>query len=107
MIEERILKLVGESVSCTRTYPLPRILAIIPRPYVRSPRKSHLPRAPMCGGDSVKGRLVFVIVAPSTVSATRGVELTLLDSMALVTHSVSSLTGMFEQNPVPSLVTGQ
>ena len=60
----------------------------------------------MRGGDSVKGRLIFVIVAPSTVSATGGVELTLLASMAQVMCSVSSLMGMFEQNLVLSLVIG-
>ena len=56
--------------------------------------------------DSVEGRLVFVTVAPSMVSATRGVELPLLALVARVTCSVSSLTGMSKQNLVPSLVTG-
>ena len=54
----------------------------------------------------VKGRLVFVIIAPSVVSTTGGVELTSLALMAQVMRSVSLLTGMFKWNPVPSLVTG-
>ena len=53
----------------------------------------------------VEGQLVFVIVVPPTVFATRGVELTSLASMAQVTRSVSSLTGMFEWNPGPLFVT--
>ena len=60
----------------------------------------------MHGGDLVKGRLIFVAVAPSTVSATGGVELTLLALVARVTCSVSSLTGTFERNLVPLLVKG-
>ena len=60
----------------------------------------------MHGGDSVKGWLVFVTVAPSTIFATVGVEATSLASMARVTCLMSSLMGMFEQNPVLSLVTG-
>ena len=38
-------------------------------------------------------------VTPSMVSATRGVELTTLASMARVSRLVSLLTGMFEWNP--------
>ena len=60
----------------------------------------------MHGGDSVKGWLVFVTVAPSVVFVTGGVEATSLASMARVTRLMSSLTGMFEWNLVPSLVTG-
>ena len=60
----------------------------------------------MHGGDLVKGRLIFVTVTPSMVSATRGVELTLLALVARMMCSVSSLTGMFERNLAPSLVTG-
>ena len=99
-------KTLGECVSCIRTYPPPRILAIILRPCVRSPCKSILPRAPTHGGDSVKGRLVFVTIAPSTVFSTGGVEVTSLASMARVTSLMSSLTVMFEQNLVMLLVTG-
>ena len=54
----------------------------------------------------IKGRLVFVTIAPSMVFATGGVEATSLASMAQVTCLMSSLTGMFEQNLVLSLVTG-
>ena len=54
----------------------------------------------------IKGRLVFVIVAPSMVSATEGVELMSLASMARVTRSVCSLMGMFERNPGPSFMMG-
>jgi len=60
----------------------------------------------MHSGDSIESRLVFVTIAPFVVSAIEGVELTSLASMARVTRLVSSLTGMFEWNPVPSLVTG-
>ena len=96
---------LGECTSCVCTYPPPRFLAIILRPCVRSFCRSNLPQAPVHGGDSVKGWLVFVIVAPSMVSATGGVELMLLGLVARVTCSVSSLTGMFERNLVLSLVT--
>ena len=54
----------------------------------------------------VEGRLVFVIVALSMVSATGGVELTSLASMTQVTRSVSSLTGMFKWNPGLSFMMG-
>jgi hypothetical protein len=67
---------------------------------------SNLPRAPTRSGDSIEGRLIFVIVAQSTVSTTGRVELTSLASIAQVTRSVSSLTGMFESNPILSLVMG-
>ena len=60
----------------------------------------------MCGGDLVKGQLIFVTVAPFAVFTTGGVEAMLLAMMARVTRLMSSLTGMFEQNPVPLLVTG-
>ena len=60
----------------------------------------------MRGGGSVKGRLIFVTVAPSAVFATGRVEAMSLASMARVTHLMSSLTGLFEQNLVPSLMTG-
>ena len=63
-------------------------------------------RSPMSSRGPVEGRLIFVVVAPSTISTTRGVELTSLASMAQVSSSVSSLTGMFEWNPGPSFVTG-
>ena len=58
------------------------------------------------GRDSVKGWLVFVTVALSMVFATGGVEAMSLASMARVMCLISSLTRMFEQNPIPSLVTG-
>ena len=60
----------------------------------------------MYSGGSVEGRLVFVIVTPSMVSTTGGVELTSLALMARVTRSVSLLTGMFEWNPDPPFVMG-
>ena len=60
----------------------------------------------MRGGDSFKGQLIFVTIAPSTVFATGGVELTLLTSVAQVTCLVSLLMGMFKWNLVMSLVTG-
>ena len=60
----------------------------------------------MRGEDSVKGHLVFVTVAPSAVFITRGVEAMSLALMARVKRLMSSLTGMFERNLVPSLVTG-
>ena len=60
----------------------------------------------MRGGDSIKGWLIFVTVAPSVVFATGGVEATSLASMARVTRLMSSLMGMFEWNLVPSLVIG-
>ena len=60
----------------------------------------------MRSGDPVKGWLVFVIVTPSVVSATGGVELMSLASMARVLRSVSSLMGMSEWNLGPSFVTG-
>ena len=47
-----------------------------------------------------------MIVAPSMVSTTEGVELTSLALMARVTRSVSSLMGMFEQNLVSSFMMG-
>ena len=56
---------------------------------------SH-PRAPMCSGGPIEGWLIFVIVTPSVVSTTEGVELTSLASVARVTCSVSSLTGTFK-----------
>ena len=99
-------KTLGECVSCIRTYPPPRILAIILRLCVRSACKSNLPRAPARGGDSVKGWLIFVTVAPFTISTTRGVELTLLALVARVTRLASLLTGMFKWNLVPLHVTG-
>ena len=61
---------------------------------------------PRIAGVRSRGQLVFVIVTPSVVSATGGVELTSLVSMARVSRSVSSLTGMSEWNPGPSFVTG-
>jgi hypothetical protein len=48
-----------------------------------------------------------VIVTLSVVSATGGVELTSLASMARVSRSVNSLTGMSKWNPGSSFVTGQ
>ena len=54
----------------------------------------------------VEGRLVFVIIAPSVVSATGGVELTSLASMARVTCSVSLLMGMSKWNLGPLFVMG-
>ena len=60
----------------------------------------------MRGGDSVKGRLIFVIVALSTVFTTGGVELMPPASMARVTCSVILLIGMFEWSPIPSLAMG-
>ena len=51
----------------------------------------------------IEGWLIFVIVAPSTVSVIRGVELTSLASMARVMCSMSSVTGMFEWNLIPLL----
>ena len=87
-------------------YPFLRILAIILRPCIWSHCKPNLPRAPARGGDLVKGWLAFVTIAPSMVLATGGVEAMSLASMARVTHLMSSLTGLFEQNLVPSLVTG-
>ena len=60
----------------------------------------------MHGRDSVKGWLVFVTVASSTIFVTGGVEATSLASTARGTRLMSSLTGMFERNPVPSLMTG-
>ena len=47
-----------------------------------------------------------MIVTLSTISTTRGVELTLPTMMAQVTCSASSLAGMFEWNLVLSLVIG-
>ena len=62
---------------------------------------------PLCViGVWSRGQLVFVIVTPSMVSATRGVELTSLASMARVLRSVSSLTGMSEWNPGLSSADG-
>ena len=43
---------------------------------------------------------------PSVVSATEGVELMSLASMARVSHSMSLLTSMFKWNPGPSFVMG-
>ena len=60
----------------------------------------------MRGEDSVKGHLVFVTVAPSAVFITRGVEAMSPALMAQGMRLMSLLTGMFEQNLVPSLVTG-
>ena len=54
----------------------------------------------MHGGGLVKGQLVFVTVAPSVVLTIGGVEATSLASMARVTCLMSSLTGMFELNPI-------
>ena len=54
---------------------------------------------------AVEGHLIFMIVVPSAVSTIGGVELTSLASMARVTHSVSSLSGMFEWNSGPLFVT--
>ena len=54
----------------------------------------------------VEGRLVFVIVTPSTVSATEGVELTSLALMAQVSCLVSSLAGMSKWNLGMSFITG-
>ena len=105
-IEERIATLVGESISCIRMYPLHSFWAIVLRLRVRSPCESNFPRANARSKGLVEGRLVFVIVASSAVSATGGVELTSLASMARVMCSVSSLTGMLEWNLVPSLVIG-
>ena len=61
---------------------------------------------PRVAGIWSRGELVFVIITPSAVSIIGGVELTSLASMAQVSSSVSSLTGMFEWNPGPSFVTG-
>jgi len=47
-------------------------------------------------GVQSRGQLIFVIITPSAVSATRGVELTSPASMARVSRSVSSLTSMSE-----------
>ena len=44
----------------------------------------------------VEGQLIFMIIAPSMVFTTGGVELMSLASMARVTRSASSLTGMFD-----------
>ena len=60
----------------------------------------------MHSGGLVEGWIIFVIVAPSAVFATGGVELTSLASMARVMFSVSSLTGMFEWNLGPLFVMG-
>ena len=60
------------------------------------------PRAPL--GLVGVGRVSCVTL--SVVSATKGVELMTLASMARVTHLVSSLMGMLEWNPGPSLVIG-
>ena len=51
---------------------------------------------PRVAGGPVEDWLVFVIQTPSVVSATGGVELTSLASMARVSRSVSSLTGMLK-----------
>jgi hypothetical protein len=59
------------------------------------------PRAPL--GSVGVGRVFCV--TPSAVSTTRGVELTTLASMAQVSRSVSSLTGMFGWNPGSSFMT--
>ena len=69
-------------------------------PYLGSGGSS--PQAPW--GSVGVGRVSCVTL--SSVSATGGAELMTLASMAQVSRSVSSLTGMFEQNLVPSLVTG-
>ena len=53
-----------------------------------------------------QGLAHFVTIAPSVVFATGGVEAMSLASMAQVTCLMSSLTGMFERNLVPSLVAG-
>ena len=112
-IEETIAKLVGETVSYFRNvilsfcmYPFPRIWAIVLWPRIRSPYESNFPWAPTHSRGVVEGRLVFVIVAPSVVSATGGAKLTSLASMARVTCSVSLLMGTFEWNSGPSFVTG-
>ena len=55
---------------------------------------------------AVEGWLVFVIVVPSMVLVSGGVELTSFAPMDLVTRSVSSLMGMFEWNPGLSFMTG-
>ena len=59
----------------------------------------------MHSGGPIEDQLIFVIIALSEVSATRGVELTSLASMAQVMCSVSSLMGLFEWNLDPSFVT--
>ena len=76
-IEERIAKLVGESVSCFKNfilsfcmYPLSRIRDIVLRLRIWSPCESNFPQAPARSGGPVEGWLVFVIVTPSMVSAT-------------------------------------
>ena len=45
-------------------------------------------------------------VTPSSVFATGGAELTILAMMVRVSGSMSSLTGMFDRNPVLLLVIG-
>ena len=61
---------------------------------------------PHVAGVQSWGLLIFVIVTLSAVSATEGVELTSLASMAQVLRLVSSLTGMSEWNPGLSFITG-
>ena len=61
---------------------------------------------PRVAGVRSRGQPVFVIVTLSVVSATGGVKLTLLASMAQVLRSVSSLTSMFEWNLGPLFITG-
>ena len=107
------MKLVRGSVFCFRnvilgfcTYPLPRIQAIVLRPGIRSPCESNFPRAPRIAGVRSRGQLAFVIVTPSVVSATKGVELMSLASMARVSRSVSSLMGMSKWNLDPSSADG-
>ena len=58
--------------------------AVVLQPHVRSPCESNFPRAPARSGVPIEGRLVFVIVAPSVVSAIGGVELiiTCLDGLS-------------------------
>ena len=53
-----------------------------------------------------QGSAHSVTVAPFVVFATGGVEAMSPASMAQVTRLMSLLTGMFEWNLVPSLVTG-
>ena len=74
-----------------RAYPLPRI-AIVLRPRVRSPCESNFPRVPARSKGLVEGRLVFVIVTPSAVFATGGIELivTRLDGLSDVLSELAN-----------------
>ena len=108
-----IAKLVGESVFCFKML----FLFFVHTPSLGSEPSfydrvfgllvSPTSLEPSCVvGVQSRGQLVFVIITPSTISVTGGVELTSLASMARVSRLVSSLTGMSKWNPGPSFANG-